>query len=702
MAFTLIEDFGKGISTEKFLLRATTDNASATTVKMTVINEDSTTYAEIEHDPDLGTSDEFSFELASIIKDMFEFEFLDLSASDSFNTQVGYFGVVFQEFEGTTPAAQSTLTQYKIKNITQDVFEIESFDLENYDVGDTGSSLRKFLTSAPTPKSLTEGESEFITASTWSVDVSKDAKQRFVVESYDANDNLINTVNYTLKTQPDPTNLLPEASGGQYYDNSAIRIEGEDGVSYKLVYIEDVVGNVTGVTSNSFSQTPNAVGEFFNPAQDVGNGLIIRMPNGSAGQQSVKAIDPISETVTDLVTPAMPSSPPAVWNYRSFIFNGSLLAVPYNATRSIRYEISSGNISLLSEDFSGGSQYFDGAVSPNGSAYLSPSDQTQIAKIDSNFNVTRFGALPAGNNKYGACAFVGFVFYAFPWTGGNILKIDTENGADTITTIATGLGGFDTKAVTIGNYIFTVSKSGVLYRFNAITEAFDTIVDTGVSDAHWSLDIGSDGFVYYMGFANNNTVVVNPITLSYVTVGLTKTTPYSNIVSFSTNGNLYALPVLSTDPIIEIIPGSKTNVVRSETRRLNNDTQCQGVRVHWLNELGEQDSFTFTGQLVKEVTNDVASFERVRPVNPLSTDVGELVYSIDYNQQWRLFTSAISPEFVEWLAKMLRNNRASIEVNGKYFPIIITDSRAITLDEEKVVNQFSIRFRFANKRKGLQ
>ena len=104
----------------------------------------------LEHLPDIGTTDEFSFEINSIVKDYFDGTFLPLTGVNA--TQIKNCLVGFRFSEVVNNTTQNTaIFDCIVYNMTQDVFEIEDFNLSDYDCGSTGSTSSKLLTSCPSP-----------------------------------------------------------------------------------------------------------------------------------------------------------------------------------------------------------------------------------------------------------------------------------------------------------------------------------------------------------------------------------------------------------------------------------------------------------------------------------------------------------------------------------------------------------------------
>jgi len=178
---------GTEISTEKYVIKATTDNApTVTSVTADIfINTPNIAFPtiSIEHLPDFGTNDEFSFEINSIVKDYFASEFLPLTGVNQTAIENALVVVVFEE-QGVGGGGGTAFENVIIKNITQDVFEIEDFDLNDYDCGDAGSSSSKLLTSCPSILPIGDLTSIHVSCLTTSYDGGLNPKQEWTIDTY--------------------------------------------------------------------------------------------------------------------------------------------------------------------------------------------------------------------------------------------------------------------------------------------------------------------------------------------------------------------------------------------------------------------------------------------------------------------------------------------------------------------------------------
>ena len=186
MALTITK-IGSEISTEKLTYQVVSSDPAVTSVLMGVILDPAGVNEahELEHLPDFGTTDTFTFEVNSILKDYFNFQFQALTGLETSTIENVIFGLAFNEVINETVQPASFRTGGVIKNITQDVFEIEDFDFTNYDCGDTGSTSRKLLTSGPSPLYIEDNTSTFLSVLTTSY-TALSPNQEWVIKGYDS------------------------------------------------------------------------------------------------------------------------------------------------------------------------------------------------------------------------------------------------------------------------------------------------------------------------------------------------------------------------------------------------------------------------------------------------------------------------------------------------------------------------------------
>jgi len=130
---------------------------------------------------------------------------------------------------------------------------------------------------------------------------------------------------------------------------------------------------------------------------------------------------------------------------------------------------------------------------------------------------------------------------------------------------------------------------------------------------------------------------------------------------------------------------------RSETKTFKLNDACEkDITLSWYNEFGVQDSFTMLGNINRVGKYTDSTFRRARPVNPLSTDVGDLVYKSSYNYEYSLFSDRMPESSVQWLSKMLINKRVAIQ--SKQEPVTYTGgATSVQLTSPVVgVNQYGL------------
>tara|TARA_R110002096_G_scaffold172291_3_gene345855 strand:+ start:2376 stop:3545 length:1170 start_codon:yes stop_codon:yes gene_type:complete len=245
MAITIV-DLGKDIVATKRVLTATTDNVLAVEVKLLVLDTFGVIVYEASNQPDLGTSDSFTFEINHFLfRQFYETQFpLQASAVDERFDLVA-FQFKFYEVEadgtetgtwiGVTPVEgilkQITFTH----NIAQRFNKINSFDITDYYCDDTGNSTRKFLTSAPLAQNLWLNDVIYESVLKWSSTLGI-IQQQFVLEEYDVNDVLLTTTKTSFANRTYFAIIeLP------YHNTVDVQITNT-ATAYALTYVEDIVG----------------------------------------------------------------------------------------------------------------------------------------------------------------------------------------------------------------------------------------------------------------------------------------------------------------------------------------------------------------------------------------------------------------------------------------------------------------------------
>ena len=161
MALTIVKT-GSTISTEKLVIQLTSDDVLVTSVIMNVRLATGLNAHTLEHQPIFGSTNVFQFEVNSILKDYFNFEFQALSGSGTTTIENVISRLLFNEVISGVVQVPEYTTSAIIENITQDVFEIEDFSFADYDCGTAGTTSSKFLTSAPNPLLMGNNTSQFL------------------------------------------------------------------------------------------------------------------------------------------------------------------------------------------------------------------------------------------------------------------------------------------------------------------------------------------------------------------------------------------------------------------------------------------------------------------------------------------------------------------------------------------------------------
>lgn len=166
--------------------------------------------------------------------------------------------------------------------------------------------------------------------------------------------------------------------------------------------------------------------------------------------------------------------------------------------------------------------------------------------------------------------------------------------------------------------------------------------------------------------------------------------------------------VKATVQVKDVSGGAPRSEIKTFINANYGVSRIRGVVVHWINEFGVQECYTFAGEFNRTVKSDRQYITRSRPVNPTSADIGQLAYATAFNYDYTLFTTRISQDTAIWLAKMMRSSRIAIESfdtyqnqEQRYYPISIITSDILDESEYTPTTLLSIRFTLSNERRGL-
>jgi uncharacterized protein (TIGR02145 family) len=238
----VLSQIGSEIATEKLVIQAVSDDGSVTSVRMNIFINDVAQTHVLEHLPIFGTTNTFEFEINSIVKDYFASEFLPLTGANQTPIENAIVSVIFNEVIGTSIQGINYFHEVIVKNITQDAFQIEEFDLADYDCGDNGDFNSKLLTSSPNPLSIGDLTSLHLSCLTTSY-TGTTPKQEWVVETYLAGV-LVTT---TLEDVDVPLRGLVPQIPPDKFDIATYRFDFDSstGIDEVRIYIRDIASPFT-------------------------------------------------------------------------------------------------------------------------------------------------------------------------------------------------------------------------------------------------------------------------------------------------------------------------------------------------------------------------------------------------------------------------------------------------------------------------
>lgn len=132
------------------------------------------------------------------------------------------------------------------------------------------------------------------------------------------------------------------------------------------------------------------------------------------------------------------------------------------------------------------------------------------------------------------------------------------------------------------------------------------------------------------------------------------------------------------------------------------DSCSQDVRIHWVNNYGKQDSYTFKGNVQEELKHKATTYNQPLGLTYSSEARGVSVLQNTSNTSFNAYSKSMGRDDYHWLSSILTNKMAFVEINNNYFPIIIEDGTILKTDEKDMPIQFVLNYSFANATKGIR
>jgi len=711
MALT-ISSTGSEISTEKFIFTAVTDDVLVTSVIMHVLINNTATAHKLEHLPILGTTDEFEFEINSIIKDYFASEFIALTGANQTVIQNAIVGVNFFEVINNVPSVVQHKSFVIIKNMTQDTFEIEDFDLNDYDCGDTGSDSRKFLTSSPNPLPIGDKTSVHVSCLTtsYTLGLGFTPNQEWLIQTL-LDGVLVSTTTEDVNVA---TRSITSFVNSGKYDISNYRFDfnTNDGIDEVRILIRDIASPFTTRSETKVFKINDAcersitlswLNEFGTQDTFTFLGNITRVGKYSDKTfKRVRPVNPLSTNVGDLVyksdynhqydifSDRMPEAS-VQWlskmliNKRAAIQSNSI-PTAYTGTVTAN-QLASPIVGALSTI-----PYGITVDAGNGFMYVIPFVETDILKINiSTGIITSFGSFTASVPKwFSAEVAPNGKIYCIPYYDDDVLVIDPSNDTTSTLAIPTSTGVFEkwsTSAITVSGVIYCFPRGATVSSILKIDTNTDTVTEFGtITGKYFSCGLSSNGFIYAFGRTGDDYLKLNPATDAISTFG-TQIDDVNVQRLYEENGIMYGF--------------GASNIIKLDT---SNDTITSSTNVSvglasgWADAILAQDGkFYFP-------PSSGDSLLRYDPV----LNTASALFVIETAPEWDsigISNSGIMyaiPTITNEVLKLTLGQVSGTGQAGKYFPIVIETDETTLADKFTPETIFRLKFRLANRRKGLK
>jgi len=165
--------------------------------------------------------------------------------------------------------------------------------------------------------------------------------------------------------------------------------------------------------------------------------------------------------------------------------------------------------------------------------------------------------------------------------------------------------------------------------------------------------------------------------------------------------NLIAMGVSLTNVAKYTIQLVNDDGVRSEIKTYNIVESCgSDTRIHFINKFGKQDSITLKGNETETIEYKSTNYTKALSTTYSSSDYGNAVIQNETSKSFTAYSKSIGRDVINFASSMLITKIAWIEVDGKYFSILIEDGSKLIRNNENMPIQFVLNYSLANTEKG--
>jgi hypothetical protein len=123
--------------------------------------------------------------------------------------------------------------------------------------------------------------------------------------------------------------------------------------------------------------------------------------------------------------------------------------------------------------------------------------------------------------------------------------------------------------------------------------------------------------------------------------------------------------------------------------------------VRWKNQYGGYDYYFFEGNSKKKSKSRQKTYTQRLSYDYIVGDRGETVRTSDNKEEFEIYTGTENYRTIDWLHEIFESTdvailTSTVKTDNEYTPIIVTGGSTRSLDDERPVTQFSLKYRLAN------